>query len=52
MSHDQISRFFLVPRSLPERSLGIVVGRFQHEGLLDHKSGNGLKQYFRWDFEV
>lgn len=30
---------------------GIVVGRLQHEGIFDHKYGNGLKQYFRWGFE-
>jgi addiction module HigA family antidote len=32
-------------------SSGIVVGRLQHEGILDHMHGNGLKRYFRWDFE-
>jgi hypothetical protein len=32
-------------------SPGIVVGRLQHEGVLDHNHGNGLKRYFRWDFE-
>jgi HTH-type transcriptional regulator / antitoxin HigA len=32
-------------------SPGVVVGRLQHEGILDHKHGNGLKRYFRWDFE-
>ena len=32
-------------------SPGIVVGRLQHAGILDHKYGNGLKRYFQWDFE-
>jgi addiction module HigA family antidote len=32
-------------------SPGVVVGRLQHEGILDHKHGNRLKRYFRWDFE-
>jgi len=33
-------------------SPGIVVGRLQHEGVLDHKTGNGLKRYFQWDHEA
>ncbi len=27
---------------------GIVVGRLQHDGLLPHSQGNGLKIYYRW----
>ncbi|MFH1965670.1 MAG: HigA family addiction module antitoxin [Acidobacteriota bacterium] len=31
---------------------GIVVGRLQHERLIDYKSGNGLKVYYQWTNEV
>ncbi|RKY17569.1 MAG: XRE family transcriptional regulator [Planctomycetota bacterium] len=32
-------------------SPGIVVGRLQHEGVLGHQHGNGLKRRFAWEFE-
>lgn len=30
---------------------GIVVGRLQHDGILDKKIGNGLKVFYRWKSE-
>jgi Zn-dependent peptidase ImmA (M78 family) len=27
---------------------GIVVGRLQHEGVLQHNTGNRLKVFYRW----